>query len=343
MAIAVTTDQNGTYSVQFSPDGINQDSTLTRYYRTDQIEAPHRFTITRQYMRVVFTNTSASDQTYMRLQVLLGLKADLNIPIDSTMAQDFDSLSVRPTKFEYEAALGRRQGSTTWNKFGYNGDVDIGTEVISSFGGSFVPMITARTLSIVSTSTDDDAGGIGATGVVVYGVDANRDPQTVIVTMDGTTPVVTTETWLGVNRIAIYTAGTNLSNVGTITATATTDSTIQARMEPGEGTTQQCIYFTAARTQGLIDFLLVGGEKLAGGTSPRITFKGWVYSAVSNSNYLVFRQIMDTSVENHMTIIFSQPLIIGESSCFWIEATTDKNDTEVNARFSLIEFEDVDR
>jgi hypothetical protein len=101
VVVAVKTDQNGYFEVQFSPDGVNQDSTLTRYYRTTQIEAPHRFTITRSYFRVVFYNNSGSDQTFFRLQTTIGAKSELNAPLDSTLAQDFDSISVRPSDLSY--------------------------------------------------------------------------------------------------------------------------------------------------------------------------------------------------------------------------------------------------
>ena len=338
IVVSVKTDQNGTYAVEFSPDGVNTDSTLTRYYRTINIEQPHRFTVTRQYARVTFTNTSASDQTYFRLQTLKGNQCDLNTPLDSVMSQDYDSISVRPTKFEYESALGRRQGSTTWNKFGYNSDIDIGTEVLASWGGTYNPMTTARTLSIASLSANDVDGGTGCHGVVIYGVDENYNQQVVVKLLNGVTPVVTTELWLGVTRMAIFRAGSSHINEGVITATATIDSTIQAQIEIGEGTSQQCIYHVGQNSQGLIDFLLLGGEKLTGGVSPKLTFKGWVYSNVSNARYQVFRVILDTSVENHLPLIFSQPLIIGEKSTFWVEVTTDKDDSEADCRFSLIEF-----
>ena len=85
LIVAVKTDQNGYFEIQFSPDGTNQDSTLTRYYRTTQIEAPHRFTITRSFFRVVFYNNSGADQTYFRLQTSIGLKGDLNAPLDSVL------------------------------------------------------------------------------------------------------------------------------------------------------------------------------------------------------------------------------------------------------------------
>jgi hypothetical protein len=342
--VAVATDQNGSYTIQFSSDGTNWDSTLTRYYRTAQINVPHRFSVTRKFMRVTFTNDSASNQTYLRLQTIVGATNNLNIPIDSVMSQDYDSISVRPTDFKSEVALSRRQGATLWNKFGYNADVDVGTEVIASFGGTFTPMTTARTLSIVSTDANDDGApaGTGANSVVVYGIDANRQAQTVVVTLNGTTPVVTTETWLGVNRIAIYLAGSGLVNAGTITATATTDLTIQAQIPAGEGTTQQCIFFTQLDHTALAEWLTINIVRFGVGTEPVVTVKGWVFSAVANAKYEVVRINIDATIENHIELLPPIPFPIGEKSCFWLEATSTQNNTVVSGRFSLIEYRDVD-
>lgn len=109
VVVAVKTDQDGTLTVQFSNDNTNWDSVLTKYYRTTQVEPPHRFTITRRYCRVTFQNTSASNQTYLRLQTTFGNKTELNAPLDSVISQDYDSISVRPSDYHYEVALGRRQ------------------------------------------------------------------------------------------------------------------------------------------------------------------------------------------------------------------------------------------
>ena len=61
--VAPKTDQDGYYTIQWSPDQSNTDSTLTRYYRTSQIEAPHKFENMRRYVKVTFYNNSGSDQT----------------------------------------------------------------------------------------------------------------------------------------------------------------------------------------------------------------------------------------------------------------------------------------
>jgi hypothetical protein len=340
--VACKTDQNGTLTVEFSNDGTNWDSVLTRYYRTTQIEAPHRFTVSRKYVRVTFTNTSASNQTYLRIQTMFGAKTPLNAPADSVLAQDFDAVVVRPTDYKTEVALGRRQGSTLWNKFGYNADVDVGTEVIAAFGGSFIPPTTARTLSIVSSDANDTSAGTGARTLTVYGVDANRVAATEVVTMNGTTPVVTSGTWLGVNRIALTTAGTGLVNAGTITATATTDLTTQATIPAGDGTTQQCIFFTQADHVGLAEWLTVNLIRFGSGTEAKVTIKGYVYSAATGVKQEVFRQYIDQGIVDHFELTPPIPYPIPEKSCYWLECTTDQNNTSVAARFSLIEHRDVD-
>lgn len=334
VVVAVKSDQNGTYSVQFSPDGSNQDSTLTRYYRTDQIEAPHRFTVTRAYFRVVFTNTSASDQTYIRLQTIMGTKTALNAPMDSTLAQDFDALPTRPSDYTTEVALGLRQGVALWHMWGYNLDIDTGaTEVIAPWGGTYAPMATARTLSIVSTSTADANGSTGANNVVVYGIDADRAAQTVVVTMNGTTPVVTTETWLGVNRIAVGLAGSGQANAGTITATATTDLTIQGQVATGAGASQECLLHIRAGHTALIENIKTTVIRTGGGSEPTVTVYGWVFSPVSNCQYEVYRVVVDASLDNASISAFTSPLVVEGPAIFYLTASTTLDNTSVNCRF----------
>jgi hypothetical protein len=334
----VKTDQDGTLYFDFSIDGTNWDSTLTYYYDTDRINPPHIAVKGYRYFRVRFTNTSASNQTYFRLQTNFGLFNKLTSPSNSIMPEGFDSMAVRPTHYQYEVAMGRRQGRTTWNKFGYNGDLDIGTETIWASGGTFTRINTASTFTVVSSSAQDIlTSGTGAWNVVIYYVDADRLAQTVVVPLNGTTPVVTAVTGLGINRAALFNTGSGDVNAGTITITATTGGTTQATIPAGEGTTQQAIFFTQANHTALMDFLSINVNKISGGGSPRVTVRGWVYSYVSTAKYLVFQQTIDTSVENSFTLNPNQPFVVGEKSIVYFEATTDTNNTIVSCRFSLIE------
>ena len=339
--VAVKTDQHGYYIVEFSPDGVNTDSSLTRYYKTTQIEPPHRFTITRQYVRVRYYNDSGSNQTYIRLTCKIGGAQSLNIPVDATMSQDYDAIATRPTDWGAEVALGRRQGSNLWNKFGYNLDLDVGTEVLAAFGGTFTPLAAASALRFVSSSTADDDGSTGVNSVIVYGIDANWDEQIEVVTMNGTTNVDTTSTWLGINRVAIYLAGSGQTNAGTITVTAVTGGATQATMPVGEGVTQQCIFFVPRNHQFLADWLYVNTVKQSA-QDPVVIARAWVYSAINNAKQQVAQVKIDTAVANSEQLTPKHPFPIGEKSCFWLEVTSDKVDTLVSGRFSGILVRDVD-
>lgn len=339
VTVAVKTDQNGVFSVQFSPDGTNQDSTLTRYYRTDQIEAPHRFTVTRKYCRVVFT--TVVDQSIFRLQTMLGDQSELNAPSDSTVSQDFDATVTRPTSFNTEVALGRRQGNVLWNKFGYNQDLDSAApEVIASWGGAFTPLLTATTISVVSTSTADDDGGTGTNSIVLYGIDANRDEVIEVMTLNGTAPVVTTSTWLGINRVAMFLCGTGMVNAGTITATAVTDSSIMAQMPLGEGVTQQCIFHIPRNHQFIMEWLRFNVLNRA--KDAEMTIKVWVYSPTNNGKQVVYSEDLDTKITNDISEDPQLPFPVTSGSVVWVEATTDKDNIIVNGRFSGILCADPD-
>lgn len=345
--VAVKTDQNGYYEIQYSPDGVNIDSTLTRYYRTTQVEPPHKFENMRRYVRVIFYNNSGSNQTYFRLQTSFSNSAAiLNIPVDATMSQDYDAISTRPTDFTAEVALGRRQGWTTWNKFGYNTDVDTTTdpEIVASWGGTSQYITAGETLSVVSTSTADDGdpAGTGANSVIIYGVESNWDAITEVVTLNGTTPVVTTNSFIGVNRMAIYLAGTGKTNAGTITATASSSGYTMGQMPIGQGTSQQLIFYVPRNHQFLATWLVLNALKEGPASAPIVTFRGWVYSATSNAEYEVYRGSEDTNATTDLILNPAEPFIIGEKSILWFTAETTQNDTTVRGRFSGKLVRDVD-
>lgn len=94
VVVALKTDQDGALYVDFSPDGTNWDSTLT-FSITASVNEVHRITVTRKYFRVRVTNTSITNQTYLRLQVLLGSQQSLTSSLNSTVQSDADSLVTR--------------------------------------------------------------------------------------------------------------------------------------------------------------------------------------------------------------------------------------------------------
>lgn len=346
LILTAYSDQDIVVKVQYSTDGVNVRSTLARYINTSQIEAPHIFINARRYFRVVIENNSGSATTALEVHSYIAQESGiLNIPIDANMSQDYDSISVRPTGFESEIALNRRQGWTTWNKFGYNQDVDTGSqEVVASFGGTFSRMTSADTLSIVSSDANDTNGGTGVNSVIIYGIDENRDP--VIAgpyNMNGTTPVVTTgQQFLGVNRVAVFLFGSGGTNAGTITVTATSAGSTQAEIPAGDGVTQQLIFHVPRSHTFLATWLRFNVNKLSGGGSPRVTLRGLVYSTVNQGTQEVWREVIDTTVENFIDVNPPEPFPVTESTILYFTAETNTNNTIVSGRFSGKLVRDVD-
>ena len=242
--------------------------------------------------------------------------------------------------FKYRVAQGEVTGATTWNKFGYNADVDAasGEEVIASFGGTFSIMTSADTLDVVSDSAQDGVAGTGALTILITGIDANYLTQTETVTMNGITAVTTVNTWLGVNRVVVLSSGTNDSNVGTITIDDTSGTVgTQAELPPDGSVTQQLIFHTQIGFTFLLDWLWLHVTKLSGGSAPKVIIKGYSYSRVTDCTYEIFRTTMDSSVENTEEFTPSQPFVAGGREVVYFTADTDTNNTEVVGRFSGIE------
>lgn len=159
--------------------------------------------------------------------------------------------------------------------------------------------------------------------------------------MNGTTNVVTTSTWLGINRMAIYLAGTGKTNAGTITVTATTGGSIMANMPVGEGVTQQCIFHIPVSHRFLAKWLWI--NVLNNNKNATLNFKLKVYSAVNNAIQNVFDLDVDTAkVTEPISVNPNVPFPIGESSVMWLDCTSDVADVSVNARFSGSLYKDVD-
>lgn len=214
VVLACKTDQDGTLYADFSTDGTNWDSTLSFSVAANTNEV-HRITVTRKYFRVRFTNTSASNQTFLRLQTLFGSYQSLTSSLNSTIQQDADTLVVRPLDFNLMVGEGLYQNVAITIKDGLNADIDTASvpEDIWSDGGTYTGFpATPQASEVVSTSVSD-------TGTLYYFYMATEDDTDYTfasVTLNGTTPVS-----LGVNifrcNFAYYESGGTNPNVGNIT------------------------------------------------------------------------------------------------------------------------------
>lgn len=98
---------------------------------------------------------------------------------------------------------------------------------------NLVYLTIPRTMSLVSTSESDGSAGTGTRAVLVVGLDGNYNSVQELVFLNGTTPVVTQQSFLRLHQLLTAIAGSGGTNVGLITATATTDGTVQANILAG--------------------------------------------------------------------------------------------------------------
>ena len=142
--------------------------------------------------------------------------------------------------FELQIARNQIQGHDHLDLFGFSTAVGSSAfgplwEGLTSSGGNYPFPSTAATISVVSASASDTA-----VTMAIYGLDANFLPVTAIVALNGTTPVVTTQTFLRINSVVTIVGNA----VGNVTFTHT--ATVIAQVNAGIGQTQMAVYTVPA-------------------------------------------------------------------------------------------------
>ena len=136
------------------------------------------------------------------------------------------------------------------NKFGFNNSVGTGFESVTDLGTNFLPT-SAAVISLVSDDANDDDGDTGARTVKVEGLDANYALVDDTVTMNGTSAVTTTQTFLRVFRMYVETAGSSNVNEGEITASHG-GTAIAAIHSDNGGQTLMAVYTIPAGYKGYL-------------------------------------------------------------------------------------------
>lgn len=238
--------------------------------------------------------------------------------------------------FYIRVALSPEPGQSFFYTYGLNTDVDSGTpEDIWDPGGLWVPPTVGQVHNIVSDSAADAAAGTGAQQVLCTGLDSNFLLLEEIVTMNGVTPVPTVALFARLRELRVIPGGfgSGGGNAGTITATAATDATIQAQMNPGNNITLSTTYTVPADKRALVSH--VYGSILEPGpdTTAEMFFYGrpdqgpWVpqfYFGLTN---------VGTSTYEHD---FDPPPVILPKTDLRLLADVDSNNVRVSGGYELV-------
>jgi len=143
--------------------------------------------------------------------------------------------------FDLQVARGQVVGHTGLEIFGYSANIAASAtgpmwEGQTQSGGLYTYPSSAAPLVLVSDSASDNT----TRSVVIDGLDANFAQQYETITLNGTSNVTTTKSFLRINQMSML----NSTNTGTITAKIS--STTYAQINPGIGQTQMSIYTVPA-------------------------------------------------------------------------------------------------
>lgn len=172
--------------------------------------------------------------------------------------------------YEIELAAGRIAGGSIIIKSGRNSDIDAASapEDIWDGGGVYTgfPTGSAETVTVVSSSANDTAAGSGARTVQLIGLNSEWLPTTETVTLNGTTPVTSTNSYRRITRVVVRTSGSSNAafNAGTITvAHSSTTANVFCVMPIGSNQNQCAVYTVPAGKTGFLRHIHMDLDKSA--------------------------------------------------------------------------------
>lgn len=229
-------------------------------------------------------------------------------------------------------AKGNAPGHSLMLKFGRNPDIDTAdAEDVWEGGGLYTFDTTAQSLEIFSSSVNDTSSGTGARTMTVIGLDANYVSQTQVVTLNGTSAVALTGTWLRVHRCSVTTAGTGEVNAGTITVRIAGGGATRFVVGPENGQTLMAIYTIPAGKTGYLYHYYLSAN--TGGAAPRLDISLWTRSSTGVRNLKHQQAVPDGSP---LTYTFSAPFKITEKTDVWLRCSTSVNNTDACGGFDIV-------
>jgi len=245
--------------------------------------------------------------------------------------------------YHLEISKGNIPQHSTINKFGFNKDIDTGTdpETIWSAGGLYTFPSSADTLKIVSNDVDDNGTGTtGALTIKVLGLDANYDFIEEDFTLKGQTPVTGDKQFLRVYRAFVTSAGSSECNEGTITINNSDDSLTLAEIPVdvnasigGYGQTNMAIYTIPRNYKAYL--VNVSAAIVRSGSNRHATIA--VYLRKNGVKRVIQELAIESSGSTTFNKTFVMPQEIEEKTDVYVECMeVSSNNTAIFSNFGLI-------
>ncbi len=157
-----------------------------------------------------------------------------------------------PKRFGTEIQRNNVDKFSSVNKFGVSSTIGSSKAEIWDSSGRYTFLSSAETLRVVSTSADDTSAGTGAQKIKIQGLDSSWALQEEEVSLNGTTAVTTTNSFIRTFRAFVTKAGTKDVNAGDITISSSTSSKTQAVIKNGNNQALMSIYTIPVASTGYL-------------------------------------------------------------------------------------------
>jgi len=161
--------------------------------------------------------------------------------------------SGRYEPFDLQVARGQIAGHQTVSLFGYQASVGTATNIaVWENTTAYVYPTTAATVTVASNSTSD----VAPAAVQINGLDANFNPISEVVVLNGQTGVVSANSYLRINSMnMVGVASGQTSNAGIITAKNAGATATYAQINAGIGKSQSTVFTVPAGYTFYLDWV----------------------------------------------------------------------------------------
>lgn len=248
---------------------------------------------------------------------------------------------------EYANEVGRgniRGGYREWAYGLLTSATGVTRAIIRDQGGTtlYVPPVSGLQASVVSSSTNDTLAGTGVQKVIIEYLDGNLVSKIEVVTLDGTTPVLTIATdirW--VQSVYIYQSGSGKVAAGNIDVII--NANIMVRISTGSAISKSSLRRIPAGKHCLIGCMMAGSNS---GTAAARTLVEFFTTDVDGTdmtqNGIGFAQLGFSLQDNTSDITLSYPAIVGPGVIVGFYVTSDKAFTTSVKWMGAVERHDVD-
>lgn len=250
--------------------------------------------------------------------------------------QSYDGYK-RNDDYYRDVARGAVIGAQPFSAYGEKTAIGADSGVLWPNGVYAFPPAAGVQLSVVSTSTADDSAGTGLRTIRLVGLDADLNEVDEIVTMDGTTPVLTVRTdWRFVQCTHAVTFGTGKAAAGNISLSQGGQN--YSYIATGDVRCSSSVRMVPKGKRLLINGVAAGAS--SGSASASVIFN------LASPNFLgydfisdnVFIPLADSCVQDSTNIItLSLPLPFTEGQAVGILFNTDKAAIITGTWFGVLE------